>query len=162
MERNGRSSEHSTPTSNPKGIFSGQNDPLSEQKGGASDLKAAFLEQKASSSAQKQVNSEQEAIRCRISRHRRPHPHVEFRDCRRHSTRQHRPQLRPAPHPAPRRSLRTHAWFSRTVFLQTRGRPRRHDGRCLPRNPRAPKYVEEVIQREEESFNKTLDRGIAT
>jgi alanyl-tRNA synthetase len=34
-------------------------------------------------------------------------------------------------------SQRPHARLPRTVFLQTRGRARRHDGRRLPRNPRA-------------------------
>ena len=61
---------------------------------------------------------------------------LQLRHRRRHPARQHGPQLRPAPHPAPRRPLRPHARLPRTVLLQARRRSRRNDGRCLPRNPR--------------------------
>jgi alanyl-tRNA synthetase len=77
--------------------------------------------------------------RHRLPRHCRPHPHAFVRHCRRHPARQQRPQLRSAPHPAPRRALRPRARLPRTVLLQTRGRARRHDGRRLPRNPRPEK-----------------------
>ena len=46
--------------------------------------------------------------RRRLPRHRRSHPHAQLLHRRRHPARQHRPQLRPAPHPPPRRALRPH------------------------------------------------------
>ena len=98
--------------------------------------------------------------RRRLPRHRRPHPHAQLRHRRRHPARQHRPQLRPAPHPAPRRALRPHARFPRAVLLQARGRARPHHGRRLPRTAQETEHIEE-IRREEEAFNKTLDNGIA-
>ena len=61
--------------------------------------------------------------RHRFPRHRGPYPNPELRHCRWHHPRQHRPQLRPAPHPPPRCSLRSHPGLPRTLLLQTRRRP---------------------------------------
>ena len=98
--------------------------------------------------------------RRRLPRHRRSHPHAQLRDRRRHPAEQRRPQLRPAPHPAPRRALRPHARLSRTVLLQARRRARRHDGRRLPRTrAKSRRRSKKRCKREEEAFNKTLDRG---
>ena len=56
--------------------------------------------------------------RRRLPRHRRSHPHAQLRDRRRHPAGQQRPQLRPAPHPAPRRALWPHARFHEPFFYK--------------------------------------------
>ena len=98
--------------------------------------------------------------RRRLPRHRRPHPHAEFRDCRRHPTWQHRPQLRPAPHPAPRGALWPHARLPRTVLLQARGRARRRRwATSSPKSAPRSNTSKTCSSTEEEAFNKTLDNG---
>ena len=100
--------------------------------------------------------------RRRLPRHRRPHPHPQLRHRRRHPARQHRPQLRPAPHPAPRRALRPHAGFSRTVLLQAGGRARPNNGRCLSRrSARSRQIVQDVSGARKRRLTSTLDKGIA-
>ena len=100
--------------------------------------------------------------RRRLPRHRRSHPHPQLRDRRRHPARQRRPRLRPPPHPAPRRPLRPHARLSRTVLLQTGRRSRAE--RWAMSSPKSARRQNadrrNDLKREEESFNKTLDRGI--
>ncbi len=105
--------------------------------------------------------TQEQSHRRRLPRHRRPHPHAELRHRRRHPARQHRPQLRPAPHPAPRGALWPHARLPRAVLLQARGRPRRKRwAMSSPKSARASSSTcEEVLKREEEAFNRTLDQG---
>ena len=50
--------------------------------------------------------------------------------------------------------------FPRAVLLQTCRCSGEDDGRRLPRSPRETKAIKETIRREEEAFNKTLDKGI--
>ncbi len=100
--------------------------------------------------------------RRRLPRHRRSHPHAQLRDRRRHPAGQHGPQLRPAPHPAPRRALRALARLSRTVLLQARRRARRRRwAMSSPKCARSRRRSRKRCKREEEAFNQTLDRGIA-
>ncbi len=56
--------------------------------------------------------------RRRLSRYCRSHPHSKLCHRRRHRARQHRPQLRSPPHPAPRCSLWPHPRVSGAVLLQ--------------------------------------------
>jgi len=82
----------------------------------------------------------------RVSGDCRPHPHAFVCDCRRHPARQQRPQLRSAPHPAPRRALRPHARLPRTVLLQACGRARDTMGDVFPEIRARKKHVQEVIR----------------
>ncbi len=61
---------------------------------------------------------------------------------------------------ASRSSLRTHARFSRAVLFQTCRCRGENDGRRVSRSPCEAIKIKETIRREEEAFNKTLDRGI--
>ncbi len=72
--------------------------------------------------------------RHRLPRHRRPHPHPQLLDRRRHPARQHRAQLRAAPHPAPGGPLRAGPRLHRRKALSSGpGRhPRARNGRRLP------------------------------
>ena len=64
------------------------------------------------------------------------HPRYFFRYCRRRSPEQRRPWLRAPPHSPPRKPLCPPARPEEAVHLPARSGARRHDGRCLPGNPR--------------------------
>jgi hypothetical protein len=96
-----------------------------------------------------------------LPRHRRPHPHADLRHHRRRDPEQRRARLRAPPHPPPRRALRPPDARAPSPASSPTSCPivvERWAG--VPGTQEEPARVAEIIREEEESFGKTLDRGI--
>jgi len=79
--------------------------------------------------------------------------------CRRDSTRQQRPQTTSCAASCAAPCVMAHAWFSRTVLLQTGDVLADTMGDVFPEIRAKKKHIQEVLKMEEEAFTKTLDDG---
>ena len=85
---------------------------------------------------------------------------LELRHRGRHSSLRTRSQLCSAPHFTPRRALRAHLGFHEPFFFKLVDVLAATDGRCVSGIAANKSKVIETIRREEEAFNRTLDRGL--
>ena len=107
------------------------------------------------------LRRQQETDRRRLPRHRRSHPRAFVRDRRRNHSIKRRPRLRFASHSCVERF----ATDARSVFTSRSSSNsstswRKRWATSFRKSARNNQTIKETIRREEEAFNKTLDKGI--